>query len=52
LEFENAEHARAWYQSDWYEAGKHFRHQGADSKMVLVVTSFSGVESTMTSSAT
>jgi uncharacterized protein (DUF1330 family) len=42
LEFDNADRARAWYHSAEYEKIKSFRLQGADSKMVLVVTGFSG----------
>jgi uncharacterized protein (DUF1330 family) len=42
LEFDNAERARAWYNSAEYEKVKLFRHQGADSKMVLVETGYSG----------
>jgi uncharacterized protein (DUF1330 family) len=42
LEFDNVEHARAWYNSAEYENVRSFRHQGADTKMVLVATGFSG----------
>jgi uncharacterized protein (DUF1330 family) len=42
LEFDNVERAHAWYHSAEYEQLKHFRHQGADSKMVLVATGYSG----------
>jgi uncharacterized protein (DUF1330 family) len=42
LEFDNADHAHAWYDSPEYGEIKSLRQQGADSKMVLVVTGFSG----------
>jgi uncharacterized protein (DUF1330 family) len=42
LEFEDVEHAHAWYNSAEYNGVKTFRHQGADSSMVLVTAAFSG----------
>jgi uncharacterized protein (DUF1330 family) len=42
LEFEDVEHARAWHNSAEYDNVKAFRHQGADSRMVLVTAAFSG----------
>ena len=36
LEFDSVERARAWYVCDEYEKVKPFRHQGAESKMILV----------------
>jgi uncharacterized protein (DUF1330 family) len=42
LEFDKVEQAHAWYNSPEYADVRVFRHQGADSKMVLVTTGFSG----------
>ena len=36
LEFDNLERAHAWYRSDEYAKVKGFRHDGADSKIVLI----------------
>jgi uncharacterized protein (DUF1330 family) len=42
LEFESVERARAWYTSAEYEKVKPFRHQGAESKMILVGNAYGG----------
>jgi uncharacterized protein (DUF1330 family) len=42
LEFVTVERAHAWYNSAEYEKVKPLRHQGADSKMILVETGYSG----------
>jgi uncharacterized protein (DUF1330 family) len=42
LEFGSVESARAWYNSAEYQTIKSFRHQGADSKMILVTGGYSG----------
>jgi uncharacterized protein (DUF1330 family) len=36
IEFPNKEHARAWYQSDEYQAVVGLRHRSATSNLVLV----------------
>jgi len=41
LEFEDVERARAWYTCAEYEKIKPFRHQGAESKMILVGNGYS-----------
>jgi uncharacterized protein (DUF1330 family) len=42
LEFDTAERAHAWYRSAEYASIKQFRHEGADSRMVLVTGKFNG----------
>ena len=36
LEFESAERARAWYDSDEYRPLKELRHRSADARLIIV----------------